>query len=255
MLEVLEPALAWGGREQADRMLGQGSIFDLGGEGEERPRHHAPIPAVEFEKNELLRLEKETLGLYVSEHPLSGIRDQLRRKTDCALAEVERRRDGETVTVGGIVGAVKQLTTRKGEPMVFLRLDDLTGSTEVVVFNSVYAEARELCEADRILIVTGRVDHKQEGETKVLAREVRAFEATPERREVRLRIDARRAPAGLVRELATLVQEYRGEAPVVLALETTEGPRTLQLGPEYRVQPVPDFFAEVKALLGEAAVG
>ena len=85
------------------------------------------------------RLEKETLGLYVSEHPLSAIREQLRRKVDCAQVELERRRDGEVVTVGGIVGAIKQLTTKKGEPMVFMRLDDLTGSTEVVVFNSVYA--------------------------------------------------------------------------------------------------------------------
>ena len=60
------------------------------------------------------------------------------------LTEVERRRDGEIVTVGGLVGAIKQLTTKKGEPMVFMRLDDLTGSTEVVVFNSVYA-ARASC--------------------------------------------------------------------------------------------------------------
>jgi DNA polymerase-3 subunit alpha len=256
MLEVLESALAWGAREQGDRLLGQGSIFDLGEdaiEGDRRP-HHPTISPSEFDKRELLAMEKESLGLYVSEHPLQGVRAALQRKVDCGLAEVERRRDGETVTVGGIVGAVKQLTTRKGEPMVFLRLDDLTGSTEVVVFNSVYAEARELCEVDRILVVTGRVDHKQEGETKLLAREVKPFEATPERREVRLRIDARRAPAGLVRELADVVREYRGEAPVVLALETSEGPRTLQLGPDYRVQPVPDFFAEIKALLGEAAL-
>jgi DNA polymerase III subunit alpha len=256
MLEVLEPALAWGAREQGDRLLGQGSIFDLGdgADKDDRRRHHPPLSPTEFDKRELLAMEKESLGLYVSEHPLQSVRAALQRRTDCGLAEVERRREGETVTVGGIVGAVKQLTTRKGEPMVFLRLDDLTGSTEVVVFNSVYAEARELCEVDRILVVTGRVDHKQEGETKLLARDVKAFEATPERREVRLRIDARRAPAGLVRELALVVREYRGDAPVVLALETSEGPRTLQLGPEYRVQPVPDFFAEIKALLGEAAL-
>ena len=78
MLEVLEQALAWGGRHQADRLAGQGSIFDLGPVEEARPRHHPPIPPGEFEKNELLRLEKEALGLYVSEHPLSAIRDQLR---------------------------------------------------------------------------------------------------------------------------------------------------------------------------------
>ncbi len=112
-------------------------------------------------------MEKETLGLYVSEHPLSGIRDQLRRKTDCALSELERRRDGEIVVVGGIVSAIKQLTTKKGEPMVFVGLEDVTGSVEVVAFNSVYAQARDLIVQERILVVKGRVDHKQQGETKL----------------------------------------------------------------------------------------
>ncbi len=255
MLEVLDSALSWGGREQADRIAGQGSIFDLGaGEGPEAPRHHPPIAADEFDKGDLLSLEKETLGLYVSEHPLSSVREQLRRKVDCPLAELDRRRDGEVVTVGGIVGAVKQLTTKKGEPMVFLRLDDLGGSTEVVVFNSVYAASRELCQADTILVVKGRVDHKQEGETKLIALEVNPFEAMPDRRRVELRIDATKAHAGVIRELAGLVREYPGEAVVVLALQTSGGPKKLAFGPDYKVHPVPDFFAEVKALLGEAAV-
>jgi DNA polymerase-3 subunit alpha len=253
MLECLEQALAWGGKQQADRLAGQGSIFDLGDSTEEAPRRHPELPAHEFEKNELLSLEKETLGLYVSEHPLSGIRDQLRRKTDCSLGELERRRDGDVVTVAGIVGALRQLTTKKGEPMVFMRLDDVTGGAEVVVFNSVYAAARELLVPDAVLVVKARIDHK-EGETKLIALEVTPFEATPERREVRLRVDARRAPAGLIRELAGLVKDFPGDAPVIVALETSQGPRTLELGPEYRVQPVPDFFAEAKALLGEAAV-
>jgi DNA polymerase-3 subunit alpha len=253
MLECVEQALSWGGRSQADKIAGQGSIFDLGDEVETAPKHHPEIPTHEFEKNELLRLEKETLGLYVSEHPLNAVRDQLRRKTDASLAELERRRDGEIVTVGGIVSTIKQVTTKKGEPMVFVRLDDVIGSAECVVFNSVYASSHELLAADAILVVKARIDHK-EGETKLIAIEVSSFEATPERREVLLKIDALRAKAGLIRELAALVKEYPGEAPVVVALETSAGPKTLQLGNDYRVQPVPDFFAEAKALLGEAAV-
>jgi DNA polymerase III subunit alpha len=254
MLVVLEQALGWGQKQQADRLAGQGSIFDLGGDEEQRPRHHPVVPAGEFEKNELLRLEKETLGLYVSEHPLHSVRDQLRRKTDCTLAELERRRDGEVVTVGGIVGAVKQLTTKKGEPMVFLRLDDVTGGAETVVFNSVYAQARELCVTDRILVVKGRVDHKQEGETKLIAMEVAPFEAIPERREVRLRLDARRAHAGVVRELATLLKDFPGEAAVYVDIESDTSFRRLELGAGYRVAPDADFFAEVRHLLGEGAV-
>jgi DNA polymerase-3 subunit alpha len=138
--------------------------------------------------------------------------------------------------------------------MVFLRVDDLTGSAEVVVFNSVYAAARELCVADQVLVVKGRVDHKQEGETKLIALEVTAFEATPERREVRLRVDARAAPPGLIRELAGLVRDFPGESPVIVSLETSTGAKTLAFGASFRVRPAADFFAEVKALLGEAAI-
>ena len=172
---------------------------------------------------------------------------------DVALAELSQRRDGEIVTVAGIVSAVKQLTTKKGDPMVFLRLDDVVGSAEVVVFNSVYAASRELLAADEVLVVKARVDHK-EGESKLIALEVTAFEATPERREVRLKLDATRARAGIIRELAAVVRDFPGEAPVVIDLITSEGPRTFQFGTDYRVKPEPDFFAEVKALLGEAAV-
>jgi DNA polymerase-3 subunit alpha len=255
MLDVLDQALSLGGRQHADRLAGQGSIFDIAFDSVEtdRERHHAPIPAEEFDKRELLRLEKETLGLYISEHPLHAVRDQLRRKVDCPLSELERHRDGDRVVVGGIVSALKNLTTKKGDPMVFLRLDDLAGSAEVVVFNSVYAASRELLETDRILVVTARVDHK-EGETKLIAMDVAEFEAARELTEVRLRVDARKAPAGVIRELGHVVRDFPGEAKVIVALETSEGPRTLELGPQYRVRPAPDFFAEVKALLGEASV-
>ncbi len=249
MLEALEHALSHGQRASDERLRGQSSLF---AEVEEK-LEHPPIGSEEYEKNELLRQEKEALGLYVSEHPLEAIRAQLRRKTDATLAELERRRDGEIVTVAGIVSAMKQLTTKKGDPMVFLRLDDVVGSAEVVVFNSVYAASRELLVPDAVLVVKARVDHK-EGETKLIALEVTAFEATPERREVRLKLDARQARAGIIRELAAVVRDFPGEAPVVVDLETSEGPRTLQFGSDYRVKPEPDFFAEVKALLGEAAV-
>jgi DNA polymerase III subunit alpha len=252
--KVLDQLLGYGQRHQADRLLGQGSIFDLGDADTSSGDHEPKIPFVEAEKGELLRMEKESLGLYVSEHPLSAIRDQLRRKTDCALSELEKRRDGETVVVGGIVSSLRQMTTKKGDPMAFVGLEDVTGSVEVVAFNSTYAAARDLLVADAVLVVKGRVDHKQQGETKLIALEVAAFEATPERREVRLRVDARSAPAGVIRELAHVVRGFPGEAPVFVDLVTSVGQKLLELGPEYRVDPAPDFFAEVRHLLGEAAV-
>ena len=246
MLEALDAALGSGAKRQEDLFFGQESMFEV---------EHPTISAEEYEKNDLLRMEKESLGLYVSEHPLEAVKDELLRKTDCRLADVPARRDGEFVTVGGIVGALRQVTTRKGDPMVFVRLDDLAGSAEVVVFNSVYEQARELLAADAILVIKGRVDHKQEGETKLIALEVTAFEAAQVAKEVRLRVDALKAQAGLVGELARLVKDFPGETPVVLSVDTSLGPKTLELGAGYRVRPSAAFFGEVKALLGEAAVG
>ncbi|HUZ99216.1 MAG TPA: DNA polymerase III subunit alpha [Gaiellaceae bacterium] len=252
MLEVLEQALGSGTAAHDARRFGQGSIFDLGDEPQQV--QYPALSTEEYEKSDLLHMEKESLGLYVSEHPLAAVKDQLKRKTDCPIIELERRRDGEIVLVGGLVSSLKQLTTKKGEPMVFATVEDLTGSVEVVAFNSTYAQARDALVQDAILIVKGRVDHKQMGETKLVALEITAFEATPERKEVRLKVDARVAAAGIVRELAAVVKDFPGEAPVYLDLVTSNGPKVMELGPGYRVKPVPDFFAEVKALLGEAAV-
>jgi len=255
MLHVLEDALSFGSRQHQDRVLGQASIFDLGdtpaAAGE---RHHAAIPEGEYEKADLLRLEKESLGLYVSEHPLSAIRDQLRRKTDCAVSDLERRREGEIVLVGGMIASQRTTMTKKGEPMAFVQLEDVTGSVEVVVFTQAYAAMRELLVDDAVLVVKGRVDHKQQGETKLVAMEIAPFEAIAERREVRLKVDARVARAGVIRELAGVVRDFPGSLPVYVDLVTSVGPKLLELGPEYRVDPQPDFFAEVKHLLGEAAV-
>ena len=141
MLAVLDQAVAYGSRQAADRLAGQASIFDGAFDEAEttKEKHHPQLPTSEFDERELLRLEKETLGLYVSEHPLERVSAELRRKTDCTLPELERRRDGEIVVVGGIVSGLKQLTTKRGDPMVFVTLDDPTGSAEVVVFNSTYA--------------------------------------------------------------------------------------------------------------------
>jgi DNA polymerase III subunit alpha len=251
---TLDQILAYGQRHQADLLLGQASIFDLGGSDNSAADHEPRIPEIEADKATLLRMEKESLGLYVSEHPLSAIRDQLRRRTDCTVVELERRREGETVLVGGIVAGLRTTMTKKGEPMAFVQLEDVTGSVEVVVFNSTYAHARELLVSDAVLVVKGRVDHKQQGETKLVALEVSPFEATPERREVRLKVDARAARAGVIRQLAGVVREFPGEMPVYVDLVTSVGPKLLELGPEYRVDPRPDFFAEVRTLLGEAAV-
>ena len=142
MLMVLEQAQGAGQKAQQDALIGQGSIFDLGadlggagvGAANLAAPSHAPIPMIEFDRHELLAAEKESIGLFISAHPLKDVRAAMREKVDCSLAELSARRDGDWVTVGGMITETKRIRTKKGDPMMFATLDDLDTSLEMIVF-------------------------------------------------------------------------------------------------------------------------
>ena len=253
MLVALEAAAAAGQQAQADAIAGQASIFDLGDSGEDEPqRHYPPVVGPELEKKALLAFEKETLGLYLTDHPLAEVADQLRRRVDLPLRDLAGRREHETVSIGGLIASLRVTTSRSGEPMAFARLDDGMTQVEVVVFGKVYGACREHLYEDAIVIVKGRVDRRDEGETKLRALEIAPFEAVPARGEVRLRVDGRVAGPAFVEELTRIISSFPGEASVVMEVATDEGERVLRLGPAYKVSPKADFFSEVRVLGGEA---
>ena len=227
-----------GQKAQADALAGQASIFDLGSSGEDEPqRHHPPVVGPELEKKELLAFEKETLGLYLTDHPLAEVADQLRRRVDLPLRDLPNRREHETVSVGGLIASLRVTTSRSGDPMAFARLDDGMTQVEVVVFGKVYGACREHLVEDAIVIVKGRVDRRDEGETKLRAIEIAPFEAVPARGEVRLRVDGRVAGPAFVEELTRIISSFPGEASVVMEVATDEGERVLRLGPGLQGEP------------------
>ena len=147
MLGVLEQAQSAGQKSQLDAQIGQGSIFDLamggdtgGGAAPFAAPSHPPIPGEEFDQAELLAVEKESIGLFISAHPLKEVREALRATVDCPLADLPGKRDGDWVTAGGIITAAKKIRTKKGDPMMFATLDDLEGSIEVLIFGKALAE-------------------------------------------------------------------------------------------------------------------
>ncbi|MBJ7333344.1 MAG: DNA polymerase III subunit alpha, partial [Thermoleophilia bacterium] len=256
MLLVLDQAVQSGRKAQADRHAGQTNLFEgladasVGGGG----GSHPPVPAGEFEKKELLAGERETLGLFVSSHPLSDVADQLRRKVDVPIRELENRKEGETVTIGGLVSSVRQTMTKKGDPMAFVQLEDTTGVVEVVVFSKAFTAARPLLEQDRIVIVKGRVDQRGGGETKLVAFEVMELDAVAVIGIVRIEVDARNAPADAIERLRRICEEYHGDHPVVVDLQTSSGNRRLRLGPGFRVRPDQALFAEISASVGTVTI-
>ncbi len=266
MLEALPAATAFGQKAQEDSRLGQSSIFELGGGTEQAgpaTSHHAPIQAEEFDQRELLRLEKETLGTYLSSHPLAEVKDALRARVNCPLSSLADKQDGSWVTVGGIVTEFKRHTSRNGSLMSFATLDDVEGQVEMLVMGKAYEASREFLAADAIVIARGRLDHKGRGETKLVAQELELFQPTEDEvakaraardpGPVLLRINAADFGATLIEELKEIFEHNPGDSEVLLEMETREGLRRLRFGSEYKVRPCAALDAELDALLGSGA--
>ncbi|HEY1238350.1 MAG TPA: DNA polymerase III subunit alpha, partial [Solirubrobacterales bacterium] len=268
MLEALPAAAAFGQKAQEDSRLGQSSIFDLGGGAEESGpsrQHHAPIRAEEFDQNELLRLEKETLGTFLSSHPLAEVKEALRTRVDCPLSSLADKQDGSWVTVGGIITEFKRHKSKNGSLMSFATLDDVEGQLEMLVMGKAYEASHEFLAADAIVIVRGRLDHKGRGDTKLVAQEVELFEPTEDevararaarerdRGPLRLHIDASAFGSSVIEELKAVLGNFPGDSEVFLVMKTRQGLRELQFGHEYRVRRSAGLDAELDALLGGAA--
>jgi DNA polymerase III subunit alpha len=275
MLETLPAAQSAGQKAQEDAQLGQGSIFDFGdgaaeggGEGGSSASHRPPISAAEFERRELLAMEKETLGTYLSSHPLSEVRDALRARVDCSLADLASKPDGAWVTVGGIVTESKKIRTKSGTQMMFATLDDVEGQVEMLVFKADEAERAAAIAPDAIVLVRGRIDHKDRGETKLVVQEAERFEPDGEEiarasaaaaapaQPLRLTIDATslRRP-GMFDQLKEVFEHHKGEADVHLAIRGENGkPTEVKLGDGYRVRPSSGLRAELDQVLGADAL-
>ncbi len=277
MLAVLERAQGAGQKAQQDAEIGQGSIFDMlsepgngatpsAGAGLLKPSH-PPIPAEEFDQAEMLAAEKESIGLFISAHPLKPLREALRATVDCSLSDLAERKDKDWVTVGGIITEAKKIRTRNGDPMMFATLDDLEGAVEILVFGKALAEYEGALGVDQVVLVRGRVDHKEAGKTCVVVQTVDPFAPTEEEidkaREaaeqaaaevvpalMRLRLDAARLPSTVIEDLKDALEKFPGPAEVVLEMATSAGARCLRLGPAYRVAPTPTLRAELEQILG-----
>jgi len=275
MLEALPAAQSAGQKSQEDAQLGQGSIFDTGdaaagGEaaGGSRAHHRPPISAAEFDRRELLAMEKETLGTFLSSHPLSEVRDALRARVDCTLAELGRKPDGAWVTVGGIIVDCKKIRTKSGTQMMFATLDDVEGQVELLVFKADEASSAAPIAPDAVVLVRGRIDHKERGETKLVVQEAERFE--PGAGEIASAAAARIAPSepvkltidaaeldrpGVIDQMKEVFEHHKGEAEVHLAICNGEGkPTVVKLGNRYRVRASSGLRAELGHVLGPKAL-
>ncbi|KPK88968.1 MAG: DNA polymerase III subunit alpha [Deltaproteobacteria bacterium SM23_61] len=255
LLAGLEEAMEWAQeveREKANRQITMFGEFQNGG-GKTEPRL-PQIPA--WPENQRLAAEKETLGFYLTGHPLSSHVHILQRVTSMDTLKVQEAADGKEILIGGVVNSLKETNTKKGDRMAFVTLEDLNGVVEVIVFSDLYKNSSLLLKGEGPIFIKGRVDAGEES-VKIIASEVLSFEQAVSKLttsvHLRLRSEGlRREDLEAIREI---LQDCRGNCPAVLHLILPgQQEAVIDLGDEWRLNWNDQLVSRVRDLLGYEAV-
>ncbi len=182
LLNNLDNLLAYASRVQKQQDAGQTDLFGGESTGQEElsPKLTLDAPGPVYNLNEQLQWERELLGIYLSEHPLQRYTKTLAKNTK-PIASLSDLTDGKSVDVGGIITNVREITTKNGQKMAFIRLSDTSGDIELVLFPKVYQESVDLWQRDKILIVRGKTNRRgQNGDSELKIMVDSASELTQE---------------------------------------------------------------------------
>jgi DNA polymerase-3 subunit alpha len=277
LLTVLEHFINRAERDRRDREAGQTSMYDLIGSAEEDVNNFGlGVDVKPMAGEEKLRLEKELLGLYLSDHPLRRIATELAKLSDTQAVEVTSALQDTEVRVAGLVREVRRVVTRKGQIMAYAQIEDLTGSVDVVLFPRVFEQTRLLFEPDKVVVVQGKVDARAgstratgggaappsepdlepEVETASVVADMAWLWDDPEclpvdrRQLVHVRIP--NGDSGLAERLEAVLARHPGTDQVVL--HVVVGSREVIVNADrYHVLAGPALTAEIDELVGQAS--
>jgi len=250
---VIDRAMERAQRQQREKSSGQHGLF--GGASASAPPPDDPLPDLEeWPEHEMLAAEFATVGFYISGHPLSKYAAKLADLGAVDLAGVEGRRNGEEITVGGIVVAMRPMRSRKGDRWGVLTLQDMTGVLEVLAFPESFARLEAVFKSNAPLVLKGRVNVEDAG-TRLSVMDARRLEDIGQRPPnlMRVRLDMAAVDANIIDELKRLFAGKPGSCSIAFDLISSEGAiATLQA--DQRVRPDQDLVQAVRKLCGEDAV-
>lgn len=255
MMSELQARMEQGQAKQRDMHLGQSSMFDSFEMDVEEDKSSAGS-VKEWSNADRLRLEKESIGFYITGHPLDGFTRELSWFTDATTASIAEARNEKVVSMAGI--PIKHLpkTTRKGDKMGIITLEDLQGSVEVILWPEIYTHAQQLLQEEVPLLVKGKVD--SEGNLpKVIATEVFPLAQANQHFQGKVMIYFR--TLGLERETLVAVRDilasHKGNNDTRLHFIFPDGKdRVVTVADELRIQPSDEVIDQIEALLGEDTI-
>jgi DNA polymerase-3 subunit alpha len=248
-LAALDVAIDLAAHATREAEMGQFSLF--GDLTEHAPALVPTLPILPPPSNrEMLAWEKETLGIFVSGHPLSEIQDVLIRQGATLIKDLRNVEDDSSVTIAGMVTSVRRTLTKSGQQILIASLEDTTGSSDVVVFAKLYPMVQQYFTDDAILVVKGRLRLRERPgaspgeeapvELSVSANDVATFEppargaASPPRRINGWHVDVNSRDQ--IDRLAVLVEEWPGDVPVVMHARGRSQKLSRTVAPDHRLR-------------------
>lgn len=250
-LNVLGKVLSRAAAEQKEKASGQAALFDF------QPSVQSPMSNVdkdiamdEFPPEQLLKMEKEMLGIYISSHPLEHVRDSLEAQANNKISDIAEMREGEVVKIGGILTETRAITTKKGRMMMVGTIEDLTSSIGLVIFPSTFDKFKEHLKKDAILIVKGKINRDMRSdEFNVVAESIEPMEEFEKVRSLHIElVDVN--DSSLLSRMKSLLVGAKGQDPVFIRLDG----KMVQLGSGFQVDISPELVEQLEGVLGTGAV-
>jgi DNA polymerase-3 subunit alpha len=259
MMAALDKAMEGANQLARDRQAGQTSMFDmlLGDSGPSQVQEEYPdVP--EWSEATLLSYEKETIGFYITGHPLARFEGEAKKFARNTSAELAELPDGSDVTIMCVIRSKKIATTKRGDRMANLTVEDLQGTVEVIVFPEQYKASEQWLSGDAPLLITGSMDH---GEKGVKLKAVKIMPLSEVREKMTIRVDIRLSATGATPEdllqLREVILRHKGSCPLYLEIRMPRhgnAALSLKAGGEHSVAPTDLLVDEVEGLLGSGAV-
>jgi DNA polymerase III subunit alpha len=257
LFAAIDSAIESGARVQRDRNSGQVSLFGMI-ETSIAVATEPELPKVPpWSQTELLNAEKDTLGFYITGHPLEIYRSLLEDFTNTSVERLKTSTTGETVKMGGIISSVTLRTTKKGDRFALCQLEDQSGAVKVVVWPDVYGKIGGKLKADEAVIISGRLEVEDEGTISIIADDLQPLNGIRERnaRNVTLRVKAGAVTPEKVEKLYDLLDSNRGSCDIAFAIELPERVVAyVKPSPFVRINPSPELVNSIRELCGECHI-
>ena len=260
LMAVMEQTLDEASAIQKERALGQTSLFEAF-EGEtDSSNSYAlarPLPPIdEWQQTQILQFERELTGFYITAHPLTQHAEAIRLLSTHTTATLHEAHEGREVKICGVIGSLKVTTTKKGNRMAYVQLEDLQGLVEVIVFPELFQNCSEFLSTDTVIQAMGTVDHMDSG-ARLKATKLEPLHDLQARTVKRVTIRLAETPEtwGKLPKLQEVLHRHPGPAPIAFHfhLDSQVQAESAPL-PNLTVLPSSDLVYEVEQILGKETV-